>query len=128
VGAGTQANFGTRAYSINAAGEIAGWLSDDNGFTHDFVRDGAGNITTFDGPDAIYTAATSINDSGISLGIWEAGNIEQGFLRDAAGNFTSFSVPVPKVYTSPTSINDSGRITGWYGERKGQAHGFIATF
>jgi hypothetical protein len=121
-------NTGTQPYAINAAGEIAGVLFDDTGSTHAFVRDSAGNITTFDGPDAIYTATTSINDSGLILGVWQPGNIAQGFLRDAEGNFTSFSVPVPKVYTSPESINNNGLMTGWYGERKGQAHGFVATF
>src|ERR1700679_4255478 len=49
-GAGTTASAlqGTAAFSINAAGDIAGFETDSSGVHHGFVRSAAGAFTEFD--------------------------------------------------------------------------------
>jgi hypothetical protein len=67
-GAGTAANQGTVANSINTAGAVAGWYIDAANANHGFVRSN-GTITTFDAPGAGTganqgTFAYSINTGG----------------------------------------------------------------
>jgi len=98
------------ALSINATGQVLGYYNDSSGATHIFIRDAAGNYTTFDGPDGPNTVPIAINDSGVVLG--------HGFIRDASGKFTTFSAPNAGTTgnggTYPFSLNDAGAICGSY--------------
>ena len=51
-GAGTGAGQGTRAYSINPSGIIAGFFIDSAGAARGYVRSDQGVITVFDAPGA----------------------------------------------------------------------------
>src|SRR5208283_160279 len=51
-GAGNGANQGTVGYSINTAGDIAGYYIDENDLVHGFVRVKNGTITAFEAPGA----------------------------------------------------------------------------
>src|SRR5882672_4288214 len=85
---------------INSAGSTAGYYTDAQFVYHGFIRDSAGNLTTFDEPDAAQGASLgtfplAINDSGEIAGYYTPlsnPSSYQGFVRDASGNFTSFGV------------------------------------
>src|SRR5580658_8018182 len=69
-GAGTGANQGTFAYTINTAGAAAGIYTDASGAVHGFVRSAPGVITSFDAPGGGYygTVPQSINGAGAIAG------------------------------------------------------------
>jgi uncharacterized membrane protein len=110
--------------AINASGEIVGRYVLNNKSVG-FVRDPAGTITTFSPPGGKNIFPTAINDSGVVVGHWTDINVTRGFTRDAAGNVATFSAPVPNHGTSAYSINNTGRITGYYIDSDGVAHGFV---
>lgn len=70
--------------SINGDGAITGSYTDTYGYSHGFVRNPYGTITTFDPPRGLQTTATSINDGGVITGsyyfFWND-QAAQGFLR-----------------------------------------------
>jgi hypothetical protein len=118
----------TTALSIDASGAISGYYTDAQGTYHGFIRDAAGNFTSFDPAGSTGTYATSINASGTITGYYSInpngiGN-GQGFIRDVAGNFTSFDVP-GSLGTAVESINESGTVTGSYGDVNHVGHGFV---
>jgi hypothetical protein len=101
----------TRPWAINGAGMVVGDCDDSSG-THGFLRDASGNITTFDPPGSTFTAALSINKSGVVAGTWYLAPFAfLGFIRDTAGNITTLQVPGSNT-TSVIQINDSGAVTG----------------
>ena len=80
-----------------------------------------GTFTTFDGPGAAFTLATSINPAGAITGVYaDASFVQHGFLRSRDGDFTSFDPP-GSGDTFPTSINAAGVIAGNWNA----AHGFL---
>jgi len=116
------AAISTQATSINTTGTVVGWYFDSQTNGHGFLRDRAGNITTFDVPGASSgywqgTFAWAINDAGTVVGSYTTTSSTsfQGFLRDAAGNFTTFDIPgqtINRDTQGPSGINNIGQIVG----------------
>jgi hypothetical protein len=119
-GAGGSGTFPT---SINGSGAITGSYSDDSFVAHSFVREASGNLFSFDMPGASQTFAESINDSGAIVGQVTKGTGFAAFRRDSLGNFGLLSVPVQNAGSSATNIIGN-RITGYYVDLNGVAHGF----
>jgi hypothetical protein len=71
-GAGTGQTQGTKALSMNNAGEIAGVYIDAQSIQHGFVRDALGNYTTFDIPGGVSVTNAFINQSGVVAGSYQA--------------------------------------------------------
>jgi len=119
---------GTFASSINDTGAITGYyhsLVPPPGANHGFVRDPAGNITTFDPPGSISTGPASINAGGAITGsYYESNLVFHGFVREPNGQITRFDPP-GSTLTSPTSINANGTITGSYVDANNRYHGFV---
>jgi uncharacterized membrane protein len=101
-------------YALNSSGVIAGAYPDvfKERTSYAFLRDNAGNVTSFDATDtAVDTAATAINASGQVAG-WYIDNDEGlPFFRDVDGTITLFTVGTD-VDTLATAINDGGVIVG----------------
>jgi len=108
--------------SINDSGAIAGLYSS---LSHGFVRDAAGNVTTFD-PDSQFTAPAAINNGGTIAGAYKpnAGRLHSGFIRSAAGAFTTFSVP-SAFETFPKALNLTGAVAGYWIATNGVLHAFL---
>jgi uncharacterized repeat protein (TIGR03803 family) len=78
-GAGTADGQGTVGYSINTAGVIAGYYSEERFLYHGFVRSASGAITSFDAPGAGTgtgqgTIPASINSDGVITGSYSDGS------------------------------------------------------
>jgi hypothetical protein len=120
----------TYPLSINDAGTITGSYIDQSNVVHGFVRDGSGNISTFDPPGSILTEPSSINAEGDVTGHFEVANnlsdpllsfittLPQGFLRQADGTITTFGATGAQTssgypqWAEPVAINDAGEIIG----------------
>jgi hypothetical protein len=127
---------GTRAYSINAAGTITGFYSDNSGRCHGYVRAANGSFTQIDAPDAgtgpfpqgtfpsEFTAA-GINPTGAITGFYvDASSVQHGFVRAPSGVITEFD-PTGSIFTNPNAINVGGAITGFYFDANFVGHGFL---
>src|SRR5262245_13138114 len=107
----------TRAFAINARGDIVGSYTDAAG-THAFLRSG-GVDTTINYPDApghrtTFTEAWGINPRGDIIGRYVAAGIAgtHGFVL-SHGTYTDISMPGHLV-TLPTKIGASGEIVGCF--------------
>jgi probable HAF family extracellular repeat protein len=103
----------TRAFGINARGEIVGSYTDATGTTYGFRwRDG--NVTTIAFPGAIHTEAWGINPRGDIVGRYRlAGDIRTfGFLL-RRGVYRDISVGA-HFHTLPIKITPSGVIVGCF--------------
>ena len=108
---------------VNDAGTIAGnYSSLSNGPPHGFLRDAAGNITTFDPPGSSSTQVGAINNAGTVLGSSNSPSFPN-FLRAATGNFSTFSVPGSDS-TLFGAINNAGTVAGTF-VAGGLQHGFL---
>lgn len=88
--------------SINTLGEIAGLYGDSGNLG--FVRDTAGNITTFSPPNALSVGTPHLDEDGRIAGNYsDANNVAYGYVRGPSGNFTTFS--------APDAVASSGRGT-----------------
>jgi uncharacterized membrane protein len=70
--------------SIDQAGDITGSYFDATGYSHGFVRNPYGTITSFDPPEGKQTTATSISDGGAIAGSYKyssGGGPPVGFIR-----------------------------------------------
>ena len=127
---------GTRAYSINAAGTITGFYSDNSGRCHGYVRAANGAFTQIDAPDAgtgpfpqgtfpsEFTAA-GINPTGAITGFYvDASSAQHGFVRAPTGIIAEFD-PTGSIFTNPNAINVGGAITGFYFDANFVGHGFL---
>jgi len=111
----------TNVWSIDAAGNIAGYYFDSSGYPHGFQLSG-GTYTTIDYPGAQYTRVYGMNDLGQVVG-W-SDDLGLGFAYDVqTQTFTTISYPGAAV-TIPTVINDAGAIAGYFGSASGTAYGF----
>jgi hypothetical protein len=136
-GAGTTASAlqGTAAFGINAAGDIAGFETDENGVHHGFVRTASGAITDFDASGAGTgrnqgTMALSIDSSGEIAGSYtDANSVYHGFVRADDGTISAFDVTGAGTGrnqgTNAISINSDGNITGFYTVPSGAVSGFL---
>jgi hypothetical protein len=114
----------TMPFAINASGAVTGLYTDSTG-THGFVRDSAGNFSSFDPLTSGYTVPRSINASGVVAGFFYNGSAAtQAFVRDAEGNITTYTVP-NSYATTAFQINDAGAIAGtWTGSGATNAQGY----
>ena len=55
-------------FSMNRMGDIVSSYDDANGYTHGFVRNPYGTITSFDPPESMQTFPNCINDTGVIAG------------------------------------------------------------
>jgi probable HAF family extracellular repeat protein len=103
----------TRAFGINAHGEIVGSYTDATGTTYGF-RWRNGNVTTIAFPGAIHTEAWGINPRGDIVGRYRvAGDLRTfGFLLKR-GVFRDISV-AGHFHTLPIKITPSGVIVGCF--------------
>jgi probable HAF family extracellular repeat protein len=101
----------TRAFGINALGEIVGSYTDPTGTTYGFLwRDG--HVTTIAFPRAMHTEAWGINPRGDIVGRYRLAGDPRTFgflLRD--GVYTDISV-AGRLHTLPIKITPSGEIVG----------------
>ena len=108
----------TEAFSINDSGTIAGSYVDSAlpRKAHGFVRDSAGNYTSFDiGVPTTGIRVASINNSGQIAGLYfDASFHSHGYVRDSAGAITTFDAPAGFTGVQVYSMNDNGEITGEY--------------
>ncbi|MGB7592659.1 MAG: hypothetical protein WBO19_15600 [Terriglobia bacterium] len=136
-GAGAGVLQGTLPFSINAAGDIAGFYADTSGAWHGFVRAADGTITPFDAPGAGKgvsqgTFPISINTAGDIAGLYiDTNSVQHGFERTADGTLTEFNAPGASTAqqrgTDPVSIDTAGDITGTYTDTNSVWHGFLRT-
>jgi len=141
-GAGSLANSfqGTFASSINPSGWISGFIVDDNGVYHGFLRAPDGSISGFNALDAGTSPGEGTWPAGIS-GINPAGVIA-GSYQDTYGVYhglvrapNGFILPIvvwaagtgSGQGTQTSSINPAGAITGQFVDPRGVIHGFLRT-
>ncbi len=137
-GAGTSQYTGTIVASISPEGEIAGYLVDDAGIYHGFVRHCDGTFSKdFEVPEA-YVAANSgtapfaINASGLTTGIYfDTSGALHGFERTPSefvaiiGGPKSAAGTGPGQGTRPSVNNIEGKVAGWTIDGTGLLHGFL---
>jgi probable HAF family extracellular repeat protein len=148
---------GTRAYGVNAAGQIVGTFTDAGGKYHGYLRTFAGTFTTIDAPGSAGTEAFGINAAGQIVGnFWGAGAAPpnsgpalsspggvphapgsgapmgsiisgHGYLRTSGGAFTTIDPPSAMV-TQARGINAAGQIVGSFKDWGGvNIHDFLRT-
>jgi len=132
-GAGTGANQGTLATSINQMGGAAGTYIDGNGVNHGFYRSYVNEFTSFDPPGSVFTypcEETCLSRDGAITGFYlDANNTAHGFLRTPDGTITTIDAPGAGtgngLGTVAASINTDGMITGYVADANNVAHGFV---
>jgi hypothetical protein len=95
--------------SINDSGQIVSGYTDAGGAMHGYLFS-AGSFTTFDVPNATFTAGNAINNSGHIVGRYGAGGATHGFLL-IGNSYTRFDVPGSTI-TIARAINDADQIVG----------------
>ena len=139
-GAGTGHEQGTAnngSTCLNAAGTLAGYYIDSNNAFHGYVRTSAGNITSFDSPNAGTgpfqgTFTASINAAGTIAGFYTDSNyVSYGLVRAANGSMRTFNVTGagngPGQGTFVEMISDTGAMTGFYTDASNVNHGFAVS-
>jgi probable HAF family extracellular repeat protein len=101
----------TRAFGINAVGEIVGSYTDSTGTTFGFLWSG-GDVTTIAFPGAVHTEAWGINPQGDIVGRYRRPSDARtfGFLL-SDGVYTDISV-AGRLHTLPIKITPTGEIVG----------------
>jgi probable HAF family extracellular repeat protein len=127
---------GTRAYAINAAGQIVGFFTDNSARCHGFVRAPNGTFTQIDAPDAgtgpspqgtfpSEFSPMGINPGGAITGFYvDANGVQHGFVRAPTGAITEFDPP-GSILTNPNAIDETGEIAGFYFDANFVGHAFI---
>ena len=119
--------FTALAAGINNEGVITGQYEDASANYVSFVRDQAGNFTTYQAPgDGVNrTFASGINSAGQVTGSFSApGNSEQGYLRNADGTFVTIAPP-GATFALPLSINSKGSVVGYAADATNTYFGFL---
>jgi uncharacterized membrane protein len=125
---------GTRAFGINARGDIVGSYTVGSGsaaVTHAYLLSN-GVLTTIDVPGAVNTEAWGINPRGDIIGRYTLARVPgmRGFLL-SHGVYTDISIRKPDgtyhVVTLPTKIGASGDIVGCFHDVSGLSdmYGYI---
>jgi hypothetical protein len=127
---------GTRGYSINLFGEVAGFFTDNNAFCHGFIRSPNGTFTQIDAPDAgtgpfpqgtfvSDNTPMGINPEGAVIGFYvDANSVQHGFVRSANGKITEFDPP-GSTFTETNAIDLLGNIVGFYFDANSVGYGFL---
>lgn len=140
---GTYSDLGLTGYSqalgINAAGQVAGWTTDEPGCpAHAFlwtpqVPNGPdGTLSDLPSP-GVRSIATAVNDEGQVIGFWEdRGNAGSGFLwtpdtpNGRTGVVTDLA-PARGVRVYPSAINNEGQVVGRAKKPEHTAQAFVWT-
>ncbi len=107
------AGYWVGVMALNSSGTIAGAYQDvfKQETRHGFLRDNAGNVTSFDAEGSTFTSPAAINASGQVAGAYVVANVGVfSFFRDTDGTMTLFTVAGGEAQA--TSINDAGVIVG----------------
>ena len=124
--------FFTLAFGMNNHDQLVGQYNTSDGVIHGFLKDGD-TYTEIAVPDAPNTAAFSINNSGVIIGLCgEAGEGPFGFAIGSHGFVLTKGVYTPLDYPGavtsfPLGLNDVGEIVGVYMDETGTFHGYLAT-
>jgi uncharacterized membrane protein len=103
----------SRAHKVNDHGDVAGFLSGDDGFQHGFLYTAGGALTQLDYPGAADTFAYGINNSNTVVGVYDTdpnSDDAHGFIW-SNGVFTPFDVP-GAIVTIILAVNDRGDLGG----------------
>ena len=97
--------------SLNAGGAVSGVTT----AVHHADQDGVPSyaFTTLMVSGAVNTDAWDINNHGVIVGHYVAGNVTHGFVANRHGGFMTIDAP-DSVFTQATAINDGGDIAGTY--------------
>ena len=116
----------SRAQKINDQGDVAGFLTGDDGFNHGFLYTG-GTLTQLDYPGAADTFAYGINNQGTVVGFYDTDPNSadtHGFIW-SSGVFTPFDVP-GAIVTIILTVNDRGDMGGvWWNDT--ELHMFLVS-
>ena len=127
---------GTRGYSINLFGEVAGFFTDNTAHCHGFVRSPNGTFTQIDAPDAgkgpfpqgtfvSEITPMGINAAGAVIGFYvDANSAQHGFVRSATGKITEFDPP-GSTFTETNAIDLVGNIVGFYFDANSVGYGYL---
>jgi hypothetical protein len=127
---------GTRGYSINIFGEVAGFFTDNNAHCHGFIRSPNGTFTQIDAPDAgpgpfpqgTFVSSNTpmgINAEGAVIGNYaDANSVQHGFVRSAKGKITEFD-PAGSTFTETNAIDLLGNIVGFYFDANSVGYGYL---
>jgi hypothetical protein len=123
---------GTHVLCMSANATAGGYYWKSRGVAHAFLRDLAGNISTFNARNAVSTVVQGVNSKGFAVGYWlPAKGAPHGFVRTPLGHIVTFDAPdagtAPSQGTFPTGINDKGEIAGYYTDSADIQHGFFRT-
>jgi hypothetical protein len=121
--------------ALNSEGDVAGSRVDaSGGVVHGYIRDGSGNTTLFDAPNAGAgsgegTYVYAMNENNATAGaVVDANMVFHGFLRFSGGHIAEFDVPNAAASsaegTFAQAMNCNGAITGFWMDRSGFVHGF----
>jgi hypothetical protein len=138
-GAGTGANQGTSAWSINSKGDTTGYYVDGSNVYHGYLRLSDGTITTFDVPGAGAgsgqgTLAYNLGSKGEIAGEYiDGNNVLHGFtLWLGPGAFTSFDAPGAgtgpgqgTLTASEDGLTRKGSLAGGYLDGSNVYHGLL---
>jgi len=106
---------------INNSGQVVGFYTSNH--YQGYLRNVDGSFVNISVPDATYTQARGINDSGYVVGNYSvalndayASVRAYGFVRAPNGTFTTLSGPnaIAGLGTYVTDINNNGDVLGWY--------------
>jgi hypothetical protein len=127
---------GTRGYSINLFGEVAGFFTDNTAHSHGFIRSPSGVFTQIDAPDAgpgpfpqgtfvSENTPMGINPEGAVIGFYvDANSIQHGFVRSATGKITEFD-PAGSTFTETNAIDLLGNVVGFYFDANSVGYGYL---
>ncbi len=141
-GAGSLANSfqGTFATSINSSGWISGFIVDESGVYHGFLRAPDGTFTGFHdrhagaspGEGTWPAGISGINPAGVIAGSYQDNDgVYHGLVRTPNGFILPIVVRAAGTGygqgTETSSINPAGAITGVFIDSRGVNHGFLRT-
>jgi hypothetical protein len=127
---------GTRGYSINLFGDVAGFFTDTTAHCHGFVRSPDGTFTQIDAPDAgtgpfpqgtfvSQNTPMGINAENTVIGNYvDANSNQHGFVRSANGATTEFDPP-GSIFTETNAIDVFGNVVGFYFDANFVGYGYL---
>ncbi|MBV9617748.1 MAG: hypothetical protein JO201_00915 [Verrucomicrobia bacterium] len=127
---------GTRGYSINVFGEVAGFFTDNTAHCHGFIRSPNGTFTQIDAPDAgqgpfpqgtfvSEITPMGINAVGVVIGFYvDASSVQHGFVRSPEGKITEFDPP-GSTFTETNAIDLFGNVVGFYFDANSVGYGYL---
>lgn len=117
----------TEATAINDNSDVLGmFVSTFDHKQHLFIRDKSNNVTTFDVDYQDRLNPVAISNSGYAVGYTLDGAV-LSFERFPNGHLKFISPSPDATNTTVTGVRDDGATAGYYFDRSGGLHGFIAT-